>query len=187
VADDGELIEALATDPAGAFAGLVRTYADLVYTIAYRCCGSPADAEDLAQETFVRAYRALCGYSPDRIRELRVRAWLATIVLNLWRNELRRRSRRLRESPLEYAGDPASQWLDPAGASVLAQRLLQLPMHERIPVVLRHVAGLGYAEIAEVLACPVGTAKARASRGIAALRASLVDHQLVPSLQRQEA
>ena len=178
--DDGELTEALAADPAAAFAALVRANADLVYTVAYRCSGSRADAEDLAQDAFVRAYRALSGYPPERVRELRLRPWLVTIVLNLWRNEVRRRGRRLRESPLESAGDPPSSSADPAeevasrsGAAELADRLLELPSHERVPVVLRHVAGLGYADIAEVLECPVGTAKARVHRGLASLRASL--------------
>jgi|HubBroStandDraft_1064217.scaffolds.fasta_scaffold26714_4 RNA polymerase sigma factor (sigma-70 family) len=197
VVDDGELNEALACDPAGAFAGLVRANADLVYTVAYRCSGSRADAEDLAQEAFVRAYRALCGYPPDRIRELRLQAWLVTIVVNLWRNELRRRGRRVRESPLEAAGDPGSDLLDPAdevvgrsSGAALAARLLELPWHERAPVVLRHVAGLGYADIAEVLSCPVGTAKARVHRGLASLRASLgagAGASSDPSPQFQEA
>ena len=190
MADDGDLTEALATDPAAAFAGFVRAHADLVYTVAYRSSGSRADAEDLAQEAFVRAYRALSGYPPDRIRALRLKPWLVTIVLNLWRNELRRRGRRLHEAPLEAAGDPGSDGLDPAEevagrAGALATRLLELPWHERVPVVLRHVAGLSYADIAEVLSCPVGTAKARVHRGLANLRASL--EATDPAIQLQEA
>jgi RNA polymerase sigma factor (sigma-70 family) len=197
VVDDAELIEALVSDPAQAFAGLVRAHADLVYTVAYRCSGSRADAEDVSQEAFVRAYRALSGYPPDRIRELRLKPWLVTIALNLWRNELRRRGRRLHEAPLEAAGDPMSGDLDPgeevvgrSGSAALAARLAELPWHERAPVVLRHVAGLGYADIAEVLACPVGTAKARVHRGLATLRASLEGGAADlsdPSLQFQEA
>jgi RNA polymerase sigma factor (sigma-70 family) len=190
VVDDGELIEALASDPAGAFAGVVRANADLVYTIAYRCSGSRADAEDLSQEAFVRAYRALTGYAPERVRELRLRPWLVTIVLNLWRNELRRRARRLREAPLELAGDPRGDGLDPGdevvargGNGELAALLMRLPEHERVPVVLRHVAGLGYDDIAEVLACPVGTAKARVHRGLASLRSSLAASDPTPQFQ----
>ncbi len=172
-------MERLATDRAGGFEPFLRAYAGLVYTVAYRCSGSAADAEDLAQEAFVRAHKALAGYPPDRIRELSPKAWLAAIVTNLWRNELRRRSRRPRELPIYVSGAPPA-----AGPSVedevvgrhpsgLAAALLLVPAHERVPVVLRHVAGLTYAEIAAALGCPEGTAKARVHRGLASLRAVL--------------
>lgn len=177
VSTDADILERLATDPAGGYPEFVRAHADLVYTVALRCSGSPADADDLAQEAFVRAYRALGTYPAERIRELSARAWLATIVTNLWRNELRRRSRRPRQSPLEAADLPAFPGDGPEdvalgrdGARNLSGTLLLLPHQERIPIVLRHVSGLSYAEIAEALGCPEGTAKARVHRGLASLR-----------------
>ena len=146
----------------------------------------------------MQGLRALCGYPHKHVRELRLQAWLVTIVLNLWRNELRRRGRRVRESPLVAAGDPVSDLLDPgdevAGRSAggaLAGLLLELARHERVPVVLRHVAGLGYEEITQS-PCPARSAppRARVHRGLASLRASLTagaGATFDPSLQVQEA
>ena len=88
---DTALINALADDLDGSFEALVLAHQDRVYSIALRLLGDPPDAEEAAQDAFVRAYRALAGYDADRIRELRLRPWLATIVLNLCRTRLARR------------------------------------------------------------------------------------------------
>ena len=177
VAADGDLLERLASDTAGTFGTFVRAHAGLVYTVALRCSGSRADAEDLAQETFVRAYKALTSYSAERIRELNPRGWLSAIVTNLWRNELRRRSRRPREAPLEDSGllvpaapNAEDEALSRFGSRELARTLLGLPEQHRIALVLRHVVGLSYDEIAEALGCPVGTAKTRVHRAASTLR-----------------
>ena len=60
---------------------IVEQHSARVYRLAYRLTGNPHDAEEVAQDALVRAYRALGGYDPQRIRELRLRAWLATIVV----------------------------------------------------------------------------------------------------------
>ena len=88
---DSQLIEAIASDLDGSFEALVLAHQDRIYSIALRMLGDPGDAEEAAQDAFVRAYRALAGYEPARIRELRLRAWLATIVLNLCRSRIGRR------------------------------------------------------------------------------------------------
>ena len=88
---DSPLIAALAEDLDGSFEALVLAHQDRLYSIALRLLGDPRDAEEAAQDAFVRAYRALAGYDPARIRELRLRPWLATIVLNLCRSRLTRR------------------------------------------------------------------------------------------------
>ena len=75
----------------GTFEAVVLAHQDRLYSIALRMLGDPRDAEEAAQDAFVRAYRALAGYDPARIRELRLRPWLATIVLNLCRSRLGRR------------------------------------------------------------------------------------------------
>ncbi len=84
-----ELPAALAADRDAAFPHLVRALIDGIYSGALRLTGSRADAEDVAQDAFLRAYRALGTYSPERIRELRLREWVWAIAANLCRNRAR--------------------------------------------------------------------------------------------------
>ena len=186
--DDSELTERLARDLDGSFELLVRTHVDRCYTIALRVLGNPHDAEEVAQDALVRAHRALAGYDPQRIRELRLRAWLATIVVNLCRNRVRRHP--LPTTPLaplvetghepraDGSTDPAALALAGADRERLAALLATLPDRYRIPVVLRHVDDLSYAELAEVLGKPEGTLKSQVSRGLAMLRAAAIAHEL---------
>ena len=186
--DDSELTERLARDLDGSFELLVRAHVDRCYTIALRVLGNPHDAEEVAQDALVRAHRALAGYDPQRIRELRLRAWLATIVVNLCRNRVRRHP--LPTTPLaplvetghepraDGATDPAALALAGADRERLAALLATLPDRYRIPVVLRHVDDLSYAELAEVLGRPEGTLKSQVSRGLAMLRAAAIAHEL---------
>ena len=88
--DDHQLTRRLAADLDGSFEALVHGHVDRCYAIALRILGDPRDAEEVAQDALVRAYHALASYEPQRIRELRLRGWLATIVANLARNRLRR-------------------------------------------------------------------------------------------------
>jgi RNA polymerase sigma-70 factor (ECF subfamily) len=185
VMDDTELARRLAHDLDGAFEALVRTHVDRCHAIALRLTGSPHDAEEVAQDALVRAYRALEGYPPERIRELRLRPWLATIVVNLARNRARRRRPPTTPlAPLVEAGfEPsAGDASDPAGAAErtaererLGALLAGLPERYRLPVVLRHVDDLSYAELAEVLGRPEGTLKAQVHRGLALLRAAAAE------------
>lgn len=186
--DDTELAAWLATDLDPAFEALVRGHADRCHAIAHRLLGQRSDAEEVAQDVFLRAYRALAGYPPERIRELRLRPWLATIVVNLCRNRVRRH--RLPSTPLaplvEAGREPAADAsTDPAGLAAatadrerLAALLAGLPDRYRIPVILRHVDDLSYAELAEVLGRPEGTLKAQVSRGLAMLRAAVAANEL---------
>jgi len=84
-----DLCDRLATDVDEAFPELVGAHQDLVFGVALRVVGNGATAQDVAQEAFVRAYRALKRYPPGRIRDLHVRPWLARIALNAARNNLR--------------------------------------------------------------------------------------------------
>jgi RNA polymerase sigma-70 factor, ECF subfamily len=185
---DGPLLADLATDLDGNFERLVLDHQDRLYTIALRMLGDPRDAEEVAQDAFVRAYRALTSYEPQRIRELRLRPWLATIAINACRNRARRRTFRL--VSLEAGGrgldegDPGSvmtSFADPSGgpleatvrhdsARQWAELLASLPPLYRGPIVLRHVDGLSYEEMSSVLGRPEGTLKAQVHRGLALLR-----------------
>jgi RNA polymerase sigma-70 factor (ECF subfamily) len=169
--------ERLAVDRDGAFATFLAHHQDLVYGIAWRMTGRSADAEDLAQDAFVSAYRALRTYRPDRIRALQPRAWMATIVSNAGRNRARRR--RPPSVPLDDAA--ASSIVEPRpGPEALTQRreaarawgarLDALPRRYREAVTLRHVEGLSYPEVAAALERPVGTVKSDVHRGVRLLR-----------------
>jgi RNA polymerase sigma-70 factor (ECF subfamily) len=180
---DSQLIVALASDLDGSFEALVLAHQDRVYSIALRMLGDPSDAEEAAQDAFVRAYRALRGYDPARIRDLRLRAWLATIVLNLCRSRIGRRVTAggrplsldaappgtMEPAAAEDAG-PVARALRGDAATRWADLLLTLPPAYRSAVVLRHVDGLSYPEVATALDRPEGTVKAQVHRGLALLR-----------------
>jgi RNA polymerase sigma-70 factor (ECF subfamily) len=167
--------ERLAANLDDAFADLVREAQSGIYSGVLRMVPSPADAEDIAQETFIRAYRALSEYPKARIRELNLRAWLWTIALNLCRNAARTRSRRPRTVLLDReavapAGGPEAQALEADENERWAALLGRLPAAQRNAVILRHVVGLTYAEIADATGRPQGTVKADVHRGIAKLQ-----------------
>ena len=180
---DDQLIAALARDVDGAFEAVVLAHQDRLYSIALRMLGDRGDAEEAAQDAFVRAYRALAGYGPDRILELRLRPWLATIVLNLCRSRgARRNAAGPRPLSIEAAvpgtlapvagvrRGPAASVARRAAAREWATLLLSLPPAYRSAVVLRHVDGLSYPEVATALDRPEGTVKAQVHRGLALLR-----------------
>lgn len=159
-----------------AFPDVVVDHQQLVFGVAARVVGRSA-AEDVAQEVFVRAYRALRRYPADRVREMRLRPWLGRMTLNLARNSLRGR-----RDHVDIADVAESRQSNDAGPAQLVQRgedqvmwqrlLAGLPARYRLPVALRHVDDLSYAEIAETLNRPLGSVKSDVHRGIALLRAA---------------
>ncbi len=175
-----QLTDLLAAHLEAGFTELVRVHAGVVHAFLYRVSGSFAEADDLGQETFLRAYTALQGYAPARRRELRPRAWLMTIAANVWRNHVRTRTRRPVTAGLpveetmdvwpDHSPGPEERAATAEDRSRLVTALSALPEHHRIPVVLHHVVGMSYSEVAEVQGCAVGTAKAQVSRGLAGLR-----------------
>lgn len=181
--NDSLLVGAAARDLDGTFEALVVAHQDRLYSIALRMLGNAHDAEEAAQDALVRAHRSMAGYPPERIRELRLRPWLATIVLNLCRSRIARRAAAGRPALSLDAAEPGT--LEPVAdarsgpAATVARRaagrawadlLLTLPPAYRSAVVLRHVDGLSYPEVATALDRPEGTVKAQVHRGLAMLR-----------------
>lgn len=157
---------------------VVHAYERVVYSVALRLSSRPADAEDLAAEAFLHAYRALRGYDAERISTLALRPWLLTILRNAARDAARRP-----DPPPAF--EPAEQ---PTNGPSLEQQVEQrdvvrelgavfaaLPETQRTAVMLRRVVGLPTSEVAEVLGCPEGTAKSHIWRGLQRLRALLTE------------
>jgi RNA polymerase sigma-70 factor, ECF subfamily len=176
------LTTALANDLDGCFEQVVLIFQQRLYCFALRLLGNPQDAEEAAQDTLVRAYNALLGYPPERIRVLALRPWLYQIALNVVRNRVR--GQRVTSVPIDDVGEaallPATTIERPDAyaerterSRELAAQVLALPERFRIAVVLRHVEGLSYPELAELLQQPIGTIKANVHRGVKLLRAAL--------------
>jgi RNA polymerase sigma-70 factor (ECF subfamily) len=155
----------------GDFERLVNDHQHRIFGFALGLSGNHSDAEEIAQDAFVRAHRALQGYDEDRVRELKVSAWLHQIALNVFRNRIRRK---LRETvPLEAVAEPHANGLGPDELHDLREAVRRLPPRYREAVVLRHVQGFDYGEIAGVLGVPEGTAKSDVHRGLAMLKEEL--------------
>ena len=172
----------LSIDVDGCFPEVVACHRQAVYTTALRMSGRPDDAADMAAEAFLRAYAALREYPAGRIGALRLRPWLVTIVLNVARNAARTASRRPAQAVLEPWADSSDNGEGPEdhasrhdGQARLGALLTELPDAQRVAVVLRHVVGLSYDEIVDVMGCPEGTAKSHVSRGLHRLRARLTE------------
>jgi RNA polymerase sigma-70 factor (ECF subfamily) len=167
------------------FERLVTRYGQRVYAIAYRMTGNEADARDLAQEAFVRVWRAWRRVDPDAQLE----GWLYRIVSNLYIDLLRRRRGTrvlsLDEPMAASEGHLVPERADPSAdverlvldASVdrrIQEALLALPADLRMVVVLSDVEGHAYEEIARMIGVPLGTVKSRLHRARRALRDRLL-------------
>lgn len=168
------MTKALVADLDGAFPAIVEKMGAQIYWGLRRMYTDHQEAEDLTQETFIRAYKALCGYDRDRIGSLDLAPWLWTIALNLGRNHLRDRARRPIYVELVDAGDSDPEIIDSRSWD---RRFDRLNRHQRIAVMLRHVVGLGIAEIAKVTNRPQGTVKADIHRGLARLRTAIEEEE----------
>ena len=171
-------------DP-GAFDALVRRYQHKVVKLVLRYVRDPAEAEDIAQEAFIKAYRALPRFRGDSA----FYTWLYRIAINTAKNVLAARGR----SPVSYDIDKDSEdssavesyMKDTATPEALAMTdeirstvndaIDQLPEDLRTAIVLRELEGLSYDEIAQAMSCPVGTVRSRIFRAREAIDARLRD------------
>lgn len=191
VADaDVRLIERCQSHDAAAFNEIVRRYQSKVYNYVRRMVGPGPDAEDLAQETFVRAYTNIHSFQS----RASLNTWLFRIATNLCIDYTRRGKRRASVASLivddEETGQPVDREvpdsrLDPQNVlmnqelgAVLDRALESLPEKLRAVVVLHDIEGLPYEEIAGVVDCPLGTVKSRLFNARAALQ-----NKLAPYLQ----
>ena len=153
-----------------AFKTIVERYQGMVYSVAYNVLGNHTDAEDAAQEAFLRCYRKL----PQYRGEATFSTWLFRLALNA-SVDYQRRERR-RPEPVEVpevAAGEQTELGDGITAAVLTAALHDLPDDYRVPTVLRDIYGLPYQEIADLTARPLGTVKVMVHRGRASLRLRL--------------
>jgi RNA polymerase sigma-70 factor (ECF subfamily) len=160
-------------------------YAGQLYSAALRMTRNPADAEDVVQETFLKAYRAYDTFKAGT----NLKAWLYRILTNTYINRYRKSQRRPSEVELgelqdlylyrrlgEQSGARQSaeeEVLERFVDADVKQALESLPEHFRMPVLLADVEGFSYKEIAEILDVPIGTVMSRLHRGRKALERKL--------------
>ena len=172
---DRELVAAAAAGSRDAFDELVRRHQAAMLTLARVLTGGRADADDLAQEVFVRAWRSLRGFRG----ESSFRTWLHRVAINVVRTSQAKqgRLRRLFAAPAERdegAFDPpaVAEGVDTvlARREIIDRALSALPDELRVPVTLRDLQGLEYKEIAALLGVPIGTVESRIFRARQRLR-----------------
>ncbi|HOK54008.1 MAG TPA: sigma-70 family RNA polymerase sigma factor [Armatimonadota bacterium] len=163
------------------FDELVQRYHKQAYNIAYRMTGNHADAEDLTQEAFIRAFRFFAQYK----RELPFDSWLYKIMSNVFVDMLRRRPKaQIRsldqpiatedgEAVIEIADDsagPEEQLMSREMDSRIQAALNSIPEDFRLAVIYADIEGLSYEEIADAMNCSIGTVRSRLHRGRKLLR-----------------
>ena len=173
---EAELVERARRGDGDAYVALVRVHETVAFRTAYLILGSAADAEDAAQDAFVKAYRALGRFEPDRS----FRPWLLQIVANEARNHRRSAGRRgalavraFREVPRELASSPEADVLAAEDRAELLAAIDRLPSADRLAIVGRYVLELNDDEAAAALGIKPGAVRVRVWRALGKLRREL--------------
>lgn len=190
--DEPQLVERIQQGNLSAFNSIVERYQSLVYNVSARILGDQFAAEDVAQETFISAHRAIGGFRGGSLR-----AWLLRIASNLSYDTIRSKKRRPDASLEESMENPnfAVPSKDPGPEQLAIQNELQgkiqgvimgLPTDQRAVLVLIDVQGMSYDETAEIIGKSIGTVRSRLSRARARVRDALMQHrELLPERFRQ--
>lgn len=186
---DQQLIERVQRGDKNAFNLLVRKYQHKVVSLVAKYVNNPGDVPDVAQEAFIKAYRALPEFRGDSA----FYTWLYRIAVNTAKNHIAAQYRRLPDVDLDsqeaenYEGaeglhevaNPENLMMSSQIRDVVTKVLQDLPEELRTAITLREIEGLSYEEIAEVMECPVGTVRSRIFRA-----REVIDKQIQPLLQR---
>jgi RNA polymerase sigma-70 factor (ECF subfamily) len=194
VSTDEELVARSRGGDLDSFNQLVLRWERPIYALAYRVIGREEDARDVAQETFLRAFRALSGFKG----QAKFSSWLYRITLNLCRDWIRRERRTpVAQAPegvdlIELASESApSETVEDLVSRrelgrAVATIMSRLPEEQRTAIVLKEYHGLTFQEIADLLDCPLSTVKTRLYQGLSVLRRELQEAG-VQGVQGQEA
>ncbi len=172
---DSDLVARARAGDNASFGALVGRYQQAALRLAAAISGSVDDANDIAQEAFVKAHRSL----PKLTDPAMVRSWLLRIVANEAKNHLRSRDRRRRRDDrygawvVAAVPDPEASALSSDDARTLAQALGKIAERDRQVLAYRYFAGLSEVETAVAAGVPVGTVKSRTARALTRLRTEL--------------
>ena len=178
--DERELVRRAQQGDANAFEALMQLHAQFVYNLALRTVNNSAEAEDISQEAFVRAWKALPKFRADA----QFRTWLYRIVTNLCYNRLPKLKRDLQaldDDALDFVADEDQK----VEGAIVTDELYQylhaaidkLPESYKLLITLRHLKSMSYNEIAEVTDLPLGTVKTGIFRARKELRATLLSYR----------
>src|SRR6476659_9868055 len=188
---DEELVALSMGGDLDSFNQLVLRWERPIYALAYRVIGQEEDARDVAQETFLRAFRALPGFKG----QANFSSWIYRIALNLCRDWIRRKRRtpvsQLPEdvdlSELAAEQGPSESVEDLVArrelSAVVEQAMALLPEEQRTAVILKEYHGMTFQEIADLQGCPLSTVKTRLYQGLSVLRKHLKDRTPSPTAQ----
>ncbi|MHB1090945.1 MAG: sigma-70 family RNA polymerase sigma factor [Ilumatobacteraceae bacterium] len=181
-----------------AFAAGAMEFAPSLYTTALRMTRNSADAQDLVQETYLKAYRSFATFDEGT----NLRAWLFRILTNTFINNYRAKQRRPQESELkdvenlylynrlpqlaQMSSSAEDQLMDMFAGSEVREALENLPESFLLPVLLSDVEQFSYKEIAEILDIPIGTVMSRLHRGRKALQEALYEYAMSRNLVSQQ-
>ena len=185
--DEKSLIALCIEGDMQAFEALVLRHEKKVFAAAYRLSGSREDGEDLAQEAFIKAWRALSGYRG----QASFGTWMMAILTNLWRDRLRKVQVPQESLDEEIEGEegpiqkqfpdkqPGPEALTESGEAyrVLGDMLQELKAEYKEALVLRDVQGFSYEEVAAITGNSLGTVKSRINRGRALMRDKILGYQ----------
>jgi RNA polymerase sigma-70 factor (ECF subfamily) len=175
-------------DPHSEFEALTLEHMDALYGAALRLTRSARDAEDLVQDTYLKAFRFFDSFE----KGTNIKAWLFKIQTNTFINKYRRKvkEREVAETPAEdivrdrfvsseqfdALKDPESDFFSRLLSDEVLEALDQVPVDFRMVVILADIQGFSYKEIAEIVACPVGTVMSRLFRGRRVLQKALYEY-----------
>ncbi|HOA27050.1 MAG TPA: sigma-70 family RNA polymerase sigma factor [Arachnia sp.] len=200
--DEQDLLAAETADlddaQAAAFEDEALSHLDKLYSAALRMTRNPADAEDIVQETYAKAFASRHTFTMGT----NLRAWLYRILTNTYINAYRKAQR----APQSTGDEEVSDWqlaraashdstglrsaemeaLDQTPDAAVAAAIAQLPENFRVAVLLSDVEGFSYKEIAEIMGTPIGTVMSRLNRGRAQLRDLLSDYARENGIARKD-